>query len=95
MLESKAVERPEPSVSVITSPELRAIDEPLPSSSQAPRLYTIGAIALSAGLLLAIITAFVLAWQGKAVPDMIGNLGTICGTTLGAMFAYRKGQEAA
>jgi hypothetical protein len=72
----------------------KALDEPLPTSSQAPRLYMVGMLALAVIPILAIVGAFVLAWLDKAVPDMLGSLGTICATALAALFAYRKGQEA-
>ena len=70
----------------------RAVDEPLPPSSKAPRLYTIAIVALSISVILALALAGLLAWFGKAVPDVIGSLGTICATALAALVGYKQGQ---
>lgn len=76
------------------APTPRAVDEPLPLSSKAPRLYTIAIVALSISVILALALAGLLAWFGKAVPDVIGSLGTICATALAALVGYKQGQGA-
>ncbi|NTU66104.1 MAG: hypothetical protein HGB05_22540 [Chloroflexi bacterium] len=73
--------------------ELREIDEPLPSSSQAPSLYMTGMIIMGISVSLALIAAFVLAWTEKPIPDLFQVAVTICLTALAGMYGYRLGKQ--
>lgn len=65
--------------------EGRSVDDPVPTSSQAPKLYWL-AIAIS-GLIgvLVVIGACVLAWGGKEVPEGILLMGASAVTALAVL----------
>ena len=63
----------------------QSVDDPVPTSSQAPKLYWL-AVAIS-GLIavLVVIEAGVLAWGGKEVPEGILLMGASAVTALAFM----------
>ena len=71
----------------------RAIDEELPTSSQAPSLYMVGMIIMGVSVALALIAAFALAWMEKPIPDLFQVAVTICLTALAGMYGYQLGKQ--
>lgn len=79
----------------VVMPTPRAIDEPLPTSSQAPRIYTIAVIAAAAAAILALLLCAGLAFAGRTVPPELGSIGTIAMTALSGMLGYAIGKQGA
>ena len=55
--------------------EGRSVDDPVPTSSQAPRFYWLTVLIVGVVEVLVVLGAVALAWQGKAVPEGILGMG--------------------
>ena len=55
--------------------EGRSVDDPVPTSSQAPKLYWLTVLIVGLVAVLVVTGAILLAWQDKAVPEGILGMG--------------------
>jgi quinol-cytochrome oxidoreductase complex cytochrome b subunit len=55
--------------------EGRSVDDPVPTSSQAPRFYWLTVLIVGVVEVLVVLGAVALAWQGKPVPEGIQGIG--------------------
>jgi uncharacterized membrane protein YhaH (DUF805 family) len=65
--------------------EGRSVDDPVPPSSQAPKLYWLAVILCGLIGVLVIVGAILLAWQGQEVPEGILVMGASAVTALAVL----------
>ena len=65
----------------------RSIDEPAPTSSQAPTLYLVLVVGLVGAVLVALIGGIVLAALGRAMPPELIALASVCAGGLVGLLA--------
>lgn len=71
--------------------DVRTVDEPVPTSSQAPKLYWLAVTICGLIGVLVVAGACLLAWAGKEVPEGILVMGASATTALAVLLKPASG----